>query len=134
MGSAPVFLGDLRKLSEQDAKQASEWISRFRTLRSEVRLQESFFPLGSWRQPRVDEWDGYARFAKTGEGLVVIFRNDSVDSSAKIAIPGFPDGAFNVTNWQSGARVAIEGKTIRSGWEIPGVDQPRVSILEVRKQ
>jgi alpha-galactosidase len=134
MGSAPVFLGDLRKLSEQDAKQASEWISRFRTLRSEVRLQESFFPLGSWRQPRIDEWDGYARFAKTGEGLVVIFRNDSVDSSAKIAIPGFPDGAFNVTNWQSGARVAIEGKTIRSGWEIPGVDQPRVSILEVRKQ
>jgi alpha-galactosidase len=134
MASAPVFLGDLSKLSEQDSKQASAWIARFRKLRSEVRMQESFFPLGSWRQPRINEWDGYARFAKTGEGLIVIFRNDSVDPSARIAIPGYPDGAFSVTDWQSGAQVGIAGKTLRNGWEIPTTGEPRVLILEVRKR
>ncbi len=134
MASAPVFLGDLSKLSQQDAAQASEWIARFRKLRAEVRLQESFFPLGSWRQPRVNEWDGYARFATTGEGLIVIFRNESADSSAKLVIPGFPDGAFSVTDWQSGASASLEGKTLRDGWEFSIAGKPRVLILEVRRQ
>ena len=134
MASAPVFLGDLSKLSLQDAAQASEWIARFRKLRAEVRLQESFFPLGSWRQPKVNAWDGFARFAKTGEGMIVIFRNESADSSTRVAIPGFPDGAFSVTDWQSGARASLEGKTLRDGWEIPLAGKPRVLILEVRNR
>lgn len=134
MASAPVFLGNLGKLSGQDAKQASDWIARFRKLRAEVQLQESFFPLGSWRQTRANEWDGYARLANTGEGIIVIFLNDCGDSSVKITIPGFPDGAFGVTEWQSGARTAIEGNTLRNGWDIPTAAKPRVLILEVRKR
>ncbi|MGD0730229.1 MAG: alpha-galactosidase [Terracidiphilus sp.] len=134
MASAPVFLGNLSKLSQQDAAQASEWIAHFRKLRAEVRLQESFFPLGSWRQPRVNGWDGYARFAKTGEGLIVIFRNESAGSSARFAIPGFPDGAFSVSDWNGGASISLEGKALRDGWEIPFTGNSRVLILEVRKR
>jgi len=134
MASAPLLLGDLSKLSAEDLKHSSEWTARFRKLRAAVRLEESFFPLGAWRQTRSDAWDGYARFAKSGEGLIVIFRNESADASAKIAIPGFPDGAFSVTNWQSGARTSLDGKALRDGWENPLEGKPRVLVLEVRKQ
>ncbi len=134
MASAPLLLGDLSKLSAEDLRQSSEWIARFRKLRAEVRLEESFFPLGAWRQTRIDAWDGYARFARSGEGLIVIFRNESTDANAKIAIPGFPDGAFSVTDWQSGARMSLDGKALRDGWEIATEGKPRVLVLEVRKQ
>jgi hypothetical protein len=134
MASAPLLLGDLSKLSAEDLRHSSEWIARFHKLRAEVRLEESFFPLGAWRQTRTDAWDGYARFAKTGEGMIVIFRNESADATAKIAIPGFPDGAFSVTDWQSGARKSLDGKALRNGWEFATEGKPRVLVLEVRKQ
>ena len=133
MASAPVFLGDLRQLSEDDIRQSSKWITRFQQLRKQVALNDSFFPLGSWRQPEVTAWDGYGRFANSGEGIVVIFRNDSQDPSARIAIPGFPDGDFHVTDWSSGISTSLKGRKLSQGWSVQLTGKPRVIALEIRK-
>jgi alpha-galactosidase len=134
MGSAPVFLGDLSNLSAENAASSRAWIHRFQALRQRVPLNQSFFPLGSWRQPRITEWDGFGRFARTGEGLIVVFANESHDASAKIAIPGFPDGHFQLTDWTDESHVSVEGSDLSRGWELPLSGKPLVRILEVSKQ
>lgn len=134
MASAPIFLGDSRKLSDEDIRQAAAWIARFQRLRQQIPLNESFFPLGAWRQPRSNAWDGYGRFSRTGEGLIVIFQNDSQDAAAELAFPGFPDGHFQVTDWSGGAPLSVEGSQLNHGWTLPLPGKPRVRILEVRKQ
>jgi alpha-galactosidase len=134
MASAPVFLGDLRRLSTENVQQMSNWRSRFQNLRQRVALYQSFFPLGSWRQPRMDAWDGYGRFARTGEGLIVVFGNDSHETSAKIAIPGFPDGHFWLDDWSNNEHFSVEGTDLSRGWTIDLNGSPRVRILEIAKQ
>jgi len=134
MGSAPVFLGDLSNLPAENAASSRAWIHRFQALRQRVPLNQSFFPLGSWRQPRITEWDGYGRFARTGEGLIVVFANESHDASAKIAIPGFPAGHFQLTDWTDDSHISVEGSDLSRGWELPLSGKPAVRILEVTKQ
>ncbi|HET7346218.1 MAG TPA: hypothetical protein VFJ10_02745, partial [Acidobacteriaceae bacterium] len=90
MGSWPLLLGDFRKLSPQDRAHYAHWIARYQALRDEVPLNQSFFPLGAWRQPRADQWDGFARFSRSGEGLIILFRNASHGATAPVKIPGFP--------------------------------------------
>jgi alpha-galactosidase len=134
MASAPIFLGDTRKLSDGDIRQAAAWIARFQRLRQQIPLNESFFPLGAWRQPRTNAWDGYGRFSRTGDGLIVIFQNDTQDAAAELAFPGFPDGQFQVTDWSGGTPLSVEGSQLNNGWTLPLPGKPRVRILEVRKQ
>src|SRR6185437_12340953 len=130
MASAPLLLGDTRKLSDAEIQQASIWIEKFKRLRQEVPLNESFFPLGSWRQPRINAWDGFGRFARSGDGLIAIFGNDSQEASARISIPGFPDGEFQATDWSTGLHFTFQGSQLRSGWTLPLKGQPRVRVLE----
>lgn len=133
MGSYPMFLGDLSKLSPADAAHYNDWISKFRALRSRVPLNESFFPLGSWRQPRSNVWDGFARFAHTGEGIIVLFGNNSNADRATIQIPGFPDGDFVVNSWTAAKNFRLKGADLKAGCTVtlhPGA----VTILEMRRQ
>ena len=65
--AGPLFLGDLRKQSDSDSQHIKDWITRYVQLRKSVPITDSFFPLGSWRQPRADAWDGFARLARSGE-------------------------------------------------------------------
>ena len=133
MGSYPLFLGDLSKLSAEDAAHYHGWISKFRTLRSHIPLNESFFPLGSWRQPRSNAWDGFARFAQTGEGIIVLFRNESGADGATIQIPGFPAGAFVATSWTNGKSFPLKGAALNAGYPVT-LDRGGVTILEIHRQ
>jgi hypothetical protein len=99
MGFAPLLLGDPRLESTADLENSRHWIDRFNKLRREVDIDQSFFPLGSWRQPKVTGWDGFGRFAASGEGLIVLFRNEAAATEALVEIPGFPDGRFTLTSW-----------------------------------
>jgi len=134
MASGPLFLGDLRKQSAGDAQHMQDWISRYTRLRAAVRLTDSFFPLGSWQQPRADQWDGFARLSRTGEGLIVLFRNESDAPSATFMIPGFPDGEFTLTLWEDGSTQALDGRDLRSALTIPFAGQQRVEVLELRRR
>jgi alpha-galactosidase len=87
LGSCPLLLGDLRQLTAEQTAWYGEQIRWHRQLRREINLSESFFPLGSWRQPSVVEWDGFARLSRNGEGVIVLFRNASQARQASVQIP-----------------------------------------------
>jgi alpha-galactosidase len=105
IGSAPLLLGDLRKLSASDRKWYGEKIGWFKKLRKNTKISESFFPLGSWRQTRSDQWDGFARLARSGDGIIALFRNKSAIATATVEIPVMPPGKFKL-------RSAITGKDL----------------------
>ncbi len=130
MGSWPLLLGDFRKVSSQNQAQYADWIARYRALRERVPLNQSFFPLGAWRQPRNNQWDGFARFSSKGEGLIVLFRNDTHDAKAHICIPGFPDGAVSALVWGSNVTYSWTGEQLRRGIDI--LIAGDAEILELR--
>ena len=124
IGSAPLLLGDLRKLTAADRAWYREKIAWFKQLRHRVKLSESFFPLGSWRQTSSAAWDGFARLAKTGDGVIALFRNKSDAVEARIDLPLIPEGryltrsvvtgkvlgTFDRTAWKNGVPIAFPGQ------------------------
>ena len=96
IGSAPLLLGDLRKLSADDRHWYHERITWFKNLRRQARISESFFPLGSWLQPSPDSWDGFARIARSGHGVIAVFRNKSRDESFTVMLPLIPAGKYRL--------------------------------------
>jgi alpha-galactosidase len=133
-GSGPVFLGDLTKQSPAESQHYKDWITRYTHLRNAVSMTDSFFPLGSWRQPRIDQWDGFARLARNGEGMVVLFRNESSAPSAEFSIPGYPEGTFEVTAWNNGKKLEIEGDRIRNKITVSFAPAETVEVLELRRK
>ncbi len=132
MGFGPVMLGDFRKVSPEDRAHYASWIGRYRSLREQVPLNESFFPLGAWRQPRSNQWDGFARLSHKGEGLIILFRNDAPDATAHFSIPGFPSGAVTAAVWDSSQTFSWTGEQLRRGIDVPlsGMD---ALVLEIRR-
>jgi len=132
IGSAPLLLGDLRKLSAADRAWYGEKIGWFKQLRRRVKLSESFFPLGSWRQTSPMAWDGFARLAKSGDGMVALFRNKSGAAEARMELPLIPEGRYR-------ARSVITGKDLgtfdRTAWKKGvGIAFPgQVEILELQR-
>jgi len=132
IGSAPLLLGDLRKFTAADRAWYRKKIDWFKQLRRRVKLSESFFPLGSWRQTSPTAWDGFARLAKSGEGLVALFQNESGEAEARIQLSLIPEGRYRT-------RSAMTGKDLgtfdRAEWKkgvaiaFPG----QVEILELQR-
>lgn len=134
MGSGPLFLGDLRKLSAQQQSWYGEKIRWFKALRRQVPLGEGFFPLGNWRQPGGADWDGFARLSRTGEGMIALFRNQSHVDRILVKLPVFPDGAFHVRSAMNGRDLgAATGESLRKGIEIQFAGDQRVEVLEIRR-
>jgi alpha-galactosidase len=106
IGSAPLLCGDLRKLSAADRAWYREKIGWFKQLRRRVKLSESFFPLGSWRQTTPGAWDGFARLARNGAGVIVLFRNKSNVAKVTVELAVMPAGKFKmrsmITNKDAG--------------------------------
>ena len=96
IGSAPVLLGDLRKLSSEDRRWFHDKVSWFKQLRKTTRLSESFFPLGSWQQTTPAAWDGFARLDRQGSGFIALFRNQSNAEHAIVNLPLLPSGEYGL--------------------------------------
>jgi alpha-galactosidase len=134
MGAGPLFLGDLRKLTPDEQDWYGGRIRWFKALRRAVPLNEGFFPLGSWMQPGAATWDGYARLARQGEGLIVLFKNDSGVRGVEVKLPAFPDGKFMVRSEMSGKTLGTySGSQFQAGIEFPLPSEYQVEILEIRK-
>ncbi len=133
MGSAPVLLGDLRRLSEAERHWWQEKIAWFRNLRKTTRISESFFPLGSWEQTTPAAWDGFARLARNGSGVIALFRNQSNAAGAVVKLPVMPGGKFRVRSVISGKEVGVFEKTDWArGVAVPFATGAAVEVLEVR--
>ena len=127
IGSAPLLLGDLRNLSTADQHWYAQKIAWFKALRSRVRISESFFSLGDWMQPNSERWDGFARLARTGEGIIVLFRNDATADHADVRLPVMPDGLFTIKSVVSGARLGTFGKGCFAEWRTRSFPRGNVS-------
>ena len=110
IGSAPLLLGDLRKLSTADREWYHEKIAWFKRLRRETKISESFFPLGSWAQTSSAKWDGFARFARSGDGIVALFRNKSDATVATVELPLIPPGRYHVRSVMTGKDLGVFAK------------------------
>ncbi len=135
IGSAPLLLGDLRKLGKQDRQWYGEKIAWFKALRRRTKISESFFPLGSWTQTSSSEWDGYARLAQSGNGILVLFRNQSGAEGAIVKLSVMPPGRFRLTSiftgdshgpyaqedWSRGVPVAFRGASHVEVFEVTAV-------------
>jgi alpha-galactosidase len=133
IGSAPLLLGDLRKLSAADQQWYHDHIAWFKQLRKSTEINQSFFPLGNWRQTSSASWDGFARLSRSGDGVIAVFRNKSDISAVNIQLPLIPEGkfavhsvisnkdlgAFNKEDWVHGVPVQFSGSQT-------------VEVLEVR--
>jgi alpha-galactosidase len=134
IGSGPLLLGDLRKLTPQQQDWYGEKIGWFKGFRKTVPVSESFFPLGAWLQPGAASADGFARLDREGEGMIVVFRNEASADKLKVSVPTFPDGAFRLTSKITGASLGtFSGQQIRQGIQIPVPADHKVEVLEIRK-
>lgn len=134
MGSGPLFLGDLRKLTTAQQDWYGEKIRWFKRLRKDVPLLEGFFPLGNWQQPGAATWDGFARLSRQGEGMIALFKNGSHLHDVVVKLPVFPDGTFHVRSAITGQVLGtLTGKSFREGLEVRLPVEHQVEILEVRK-
>jgi len=134
VGSGPVFLRDLRKLSPEQVSWYQEKIHWFKKLRSAVAINEGFFPLGKWRLPNAAVWDGFARLSRQGEGLIAIFKNESGTERVEVRLPTFPEGSFRVRSVMTGNSLGTySGEQIRHGIQVQLPARYTVEVLEVRK-
>jgi alpha-galactosidase len=132
IGSAPILLGDLRKLTPADRAWYHEKISWFKKLRRSTKISESFFPLGSFEQVSAAAWDGFARFDRAGNGVIVLFRNKSNAAHAQVQLPLLPAGQYTLRSVVTGKQ---QGPFSNGDWargiSISFPDAEPVEILEV---
>ena len=134
IGSAPLLMGDLRRLSPAQVKWYAEKISWFKDFRRRVPINEGFFPLGDWRQPKCTTWDGFARLSRQGEGVIVIFKNDSNVREVCAKLPAFPAGKFQLRSTMTGDSFgSFSGEQFRRGITLPIPPRHEVQIVEVHR-
>ena len=134
MGSGPLFLGDLRKLTPEQQDWYGEKIRWFKELRKQAPLQEGFFPLGNHEQPGAATWDGFARLSRKGEGMIALFKNESRVDEVKVVLPVFPDGTFHLRSAMSGRVLGVHtAEEFRKGIQVQFSPETRVEVLEIRR-
>ena len=132
MGYAPVLNGDLRRISEADRALWRNRITWFKKLRKTAKVSESFFPLGSWQQTTPAAWDGFARLARNGAGVIALFRNQSSAAEAVVRLPLIPPGKFRVRSVISGKDVGVFAQSDwANGVRIAFTAAATVEVLEV---
>ncbi|HZQ54913.1 MAG TPA: alpha-galactosidase [Bryobacteraceae bacterium] len=129
IGSGPLLLGDLRKLSPSERQWYSEKIRWYKDLRNRTSLSDSFFPLGSWMQPNAASWDGFARLSRDAGGIIVLFKNQSRAESADVRLPAVPGVAYqakSVIAHQAPGRIDLT-----RGWNVRFPSDHPVEIIQL---
>jgi alpha-galactosidase len=133
IGASPLMNGDLRKLTNAELDWWGQKIAWYKKLRLSVPMNQGFFPLGSWRQPNAMAWDGFAKLSKSGEGILVVFKNDSEVPSVHVELPAFPAGHFILHSVITGdSPKLIAGAELQRGMDIAMPAKHTVEILEIR--
>jgi hypothetical protein len=114
----PLVAGDLTKISGENAELLKNVVKNLNALVKESPLTEyellKYKAAGERRQ-----WDGFARYAKNGRGIICVFRNDYPELTINLALPGFPDGDFTLTDMFSDELIkTCSGRELRSKLDI----------------
>jgi alpha-galactosidase len=107
----------------------------FKKLRSQASLNDSFFPLGEWAQTGVKSWDGFARLSREGDGIAVIFRNESRATGAVLQLPAPPDAVYEARSVMNGhALGTVTASVLASGWTLPLDTGTHTDVIELRRR
>jgi alpha-galactosidase len=128
IGSGPLLLGDLRKLSRTEREWYSEKIRWYKDLRNGASLSDSFFPLGNWMQPNAASWDGFARFGRESGGIIVLFKKQSGADSAEVRIAAPPGAMYRAKSIITGRDLGVADLT--RGWSVPFPFERTVEIIQ----
>jgi alpha-galactosidase len=132
IGSAPVLLGDLRRMTDAQRLLWRTRIAWFKKLRKTTKISESFFPLGNWQQTSPAAWDGFARLAHNGSGVIALFRNESNAAEAVVKLPVMPAGKHRVRSVIHGKELGVfEKSDWGRGVAVPFATGTTVDVLEV---
>lgn len=135
LGFAPLLMADLRHVSETAQAWYGEKIRWFKALRRAIPIQQSFYPLGNWRQPGALTWDGFARLSREGEGIIVLFKNETTLDAVEVQVPLPGEGHFRAVSAMDGAALGeISSAGLRAGVRIPFPEGHIVQIVELRRQ
>jgi alpha-galactosidase len=135
MGSAPLFLGDLRKLAPSERDWYHEKIQSFKELRRATPIGEGFFPLGNWQQPGASSWDGFARLSREGNGLVVLFKNETTLDFVEVQLPMLPAGRYSLDSIMTGSQLGeFEREKLQQGIRVGFPKGQKVEILSVKRR
>jgi alpha-galactosidase len=134
IGSGPILLGNLRKLSQSQVQWWAKQIRWYKQLRRHADLQDSFFPLGNWHQPGTGPWDGFARLSRTSDGIVVLFRNRKGAQQATVKIVAPPGAKYQVQSVLDGRSLGeVTAKQLDAGWTARLDPQHAVTVLELQR-
>ncbi|MBV9034518.1 MAG: hypothetical protein JO182_08490, partial [Acidobacteriaceae bacterium] len=135
IGSGPLFLGDLRKLTDSDKQWYRRQIQWFKELRKNASLSDSFFPLGNWQEPGARTWDGFARLSRDSDGIIVLFRNASDADSAQIRVIAPPNAEYAARSIISGADLGpITAAQLMQSLTVHFSPGHSVEIIELRRK
>ena len=114
----PLVAGDLTRISPENAQALKNIVRNLNSLVKESPLTE--YELLKYKAAgETGQWDGFARYARNGRGMICAFRNDFPESSVNIALSAFPDGEFALTDMLTGKLIKkCSGTKLRSGLEI----------------
>ncbi|MGH9619540.1 MAG: alpha-galactosidase, partial [Bryobacteraceae bacterium] len=135
IGSGPILLGDLRKLSQAQVQWWAKQIHWYKQLRRHADLQDSFFPLGRWHQPGTGPWDGFARLSHASAGIIVLFRNrkDARQATVKIVAP--PGARYAVRSILDGRSLGkVTARQLAAGWTARLDPKHAVTVLELQRR
>ena len=90
IGSFPIVLGELRKLSREKKVEIRQWTDWISTMQQKYNYDLFRQDLPSFGEPTEGSWDAWSRIntdTKAG-GIVGIFRQGSLDDQRTISVPG----------------------------------------------
>jgi alpha-galactosidase len=114
----PLVAGDLTKISPKNAELLKNIVKNLNALVEESPLSE--YELLRYKAAgETEQWDGFARYTKSGRGMICVFRNDYPKSIVKVVLSDFPDGEFTLTDMATGELIKkSSGKELRAGFEL----------------
>jgi alpha-galactosidase len=117
IGSFPIVLGDLRKLSAEKKAEIRQWTDWISDMQKKYNYDLFRQDLPSFGEPTEGAWDAWSRInTDTREGGIVgIFRQGSLDDQRTISIPGlYEDKLYRVKNAPSGEEITkLTGKELK---------------------
>jgi alpha-galactosidase len=116
IGSFPIVLGDLRKLSEEKKAEIRLWTDWISEMQKKYNYDLFRQDLPSFGEPTEGAWDAWSRInTDTREGGIVgIFRQGSLDDQRMVSVPGLDKNkSYIIRSAPSGEELAkMTGKEL----------------------
>ena len=83
----------------------------------------------------VTSWDGFARLSRTGDGIVVIFRNSSQATEAVVKLTAPPDAVYEARSVIRDRPLGtVTAAVLGSGWSVPLEPGTHTDVIELRRR